>query len=96
MVLSFDLISKDPFVVEADICSNIPLPGSEGTRELRSEGEGHIVDIVVCALSLMATNWPNCIREAWRILKPGLVLCHFSISESQSGQWTTEDSRSCE
>ncbi|KAG5340987.1 hypothetical protein C0989_012361 [Termitomyces sp. Mn162] len=70
-VVSFDLVSDGAFVVEADICTKIPLPGSEPTREERSEGEGHIVDVVVCALSLMGTNWPKCLREAWRILKPG-------------------------
>jgi len=26
--------------------------------------------VAVCALSLMGSNWPKCIREAWRILKP--------------------------
>ncbi|KAG6903381.1 hypothetical protein C0995_013134 [Termitomyces sp. Mi166 len=68
-IISFDLVSDGAFVVEADICSKIPLPGSEPMRE-KSEGEGHLVDVVVCALSLMGTNWPNCLREAWRILKP--------------------------
>ncbi|KAG5637009.1 hypothetical protein H0H81_006109 [Sphagnurus paluster] len=69
-VLSFDLVSDGIFVVETDICSKIPLPGSEGTNYAKSDGEGHVVDVVVCALSLMGTNWPNCLREAWRILKP--------------------------
>lgn len=70
-VLSFDLVSDGTFVVEADICSRLPLPGSEPSSVERTEGEGQIVDIVVCALSLMSTNWPGCIREAWRILRPG-------------------------
>lgn len=70
-MLSFDLVSTDPFVVEADICDKLPLPGSEGTEGDASDGEGQVVDIVVCSLSLMGTNWANCIREAWRILKPG-------------------------
>ncbi|KAG6868455.1 hypothetical protein C0993_002593 [Termitomyces sp. T159_Od127] len=70
-VVSFDLISDGAFVVEADTCTKIPLPGSEPTREEKSGGEGHIVDVVVCALSLMGTNWPKCLREAWRILKAG-------------------------
>ena len=65
IVLSFDLVSDGAFVVEADICTRIPLPGSEGT----DNGEGSVVDVVVCALSLMGTNWPHCLREAWRILK---------------------------
>jgi ribosomal RNA-processing protein 8 len=73
LVLSFDLVSDGAYVVEADICVKLPLPGSEGSDGEKSEGEGHIVDVVVCALSLMGTNWPNCIREAWRILKPGSV-----------------------
>ena len=72
-VLSFDLVSDGAFVVEADICAKIPLPGSEAVEGQKSEGEGHIVDVVVCALSLMGTNWPSCIREAWRILKAGCV-----------------------
>ncbi|KAG6837973.1 hypothetical protein H0H93_008367 [Arthromyces matolae] len=69
-VISLDLVSDGVFVVEADICDKIPLPGSGASQDDKSEGEGHIVDVVVCALSLMGTNWPNCIREAWRILKP--------------------------
>ncbi|KAI6134860.1 methyltransferase-domain-containing protein [Pisolithus croceorrhizus] len=70
-ILSFDLLSDGAFVVEADICSRLPLPGSEPLSVERTEGEGQIVDVVVCALSLMSTNWPGCIREAWRILRPG-------------------------
>ncbi|KAF9469016.1 methyltransferase-domain-containing protein [Collybia nuda] len=69
IVLSFDLMSDGKYVVEADTCGNIPLPGSEAPEDENSHGEGHIVDVVVCALSLMGTNWPNCLREAWRILK---------------------------
>ncbi|KAF9263536.1 hypothetical protein L218DRAFT_927209 [Marasmius fiardii PR-910] len=69
-ILSYDLKSDNPFVVETDICGTIPLPGSEGTVGRQSTGEGHIVDIVVFSLSLMGTNWPKSIREAWRILKP--------------------------
>jgi len=69
-VLSYDLVSDDAFVVEVDVCARIPLPGSEGVEDEKTNGEGHIVDVVVCALSLMGTNWPNCLREAWRILKP--------------------------
>ncbi|KAL4241197.1 Ribosomal RNA-processing protein 8 [Abortiporus biennis] len=66
-VLSFDLVSDGKFVIESDICSKIPLPGSEDS----DEDSGHVVDVVVCALSLMGTNWPKCIMEAWRILRPG-------------------------
>jgi len=71
IVLSFDLISDGAYVVEADTCGKLPLPGSEGLKGEKSEGEGHVVDVVVCALSLMGTNWPTCIQEAWRILKSG-------------------------
>lgn len=70
-MMSFDLISDNGYVVEADICDKIPLPGSEGTNKDKSMGEGQVVDVVVCALSLMGVNWVNCIREAWRILKAG-------------------------
>ena len=73
-VLSFDLISDGVYIVEADTCVRVPLPGSEnqpGETEGKGEGEGQVVDVVVCALSLMGTNWPGCIREAWRILRPG-------------------------
>lgn len=66
-VLSYDLISANPFIVATDICGKLPVPGSE------VEDEGQIVDVVVCSLSLMSTNWLNCIREARRILKKGYV-----------------------
>ncbi|KAF4602215.1 25S rRNA (adenine645-N1)-methyltransferase [Pleurotus pulmonarius] len=71
-VLSFDLVSRNPYVIEADICAKLPLPGSEPSSNDGdpSAGDAHVVDLVVCALSLMGTNWPNCIREAWRVLKP--------------------------
>ncbi|KAJ7742466.1 putative uracil phosphoribosyltransferase [Mycena maculata] len=68
-VLSFDLVSDGAFVIEADICDKIPLPGCEAGPGEKSDGQGQVVDVVVCALSLMGTNWPKCIREAWRILK---------------------------
>ncbi|KAI9001332.1 methyltransferase-domain-containing protein [Trametes punicea] len=79
-VLSFDLVSDGAYVIEADICTRIPLPGSEASASsskgdsdnaTAQAGEGQVVDVVVCALSLMGTNWPGCIREAWRILKVG-------------------------
>jgi ribosomal RNA-processing protein 8 len=68
-VLSFDLVSDGAFVIEADACQKIPLPGSEGGDSGISVGEAQVVDVVVCALSLMNTNWPTCIREAWRVLR---------------------------
>lgn len=61
-VVSFDLVSKDGWVVEAE-CSSVPLPGGK-------QG-GQIVDAVVCCLSLMGTDWVNMIREAHRVLKSG-------------------------
>jgi len=70
-VISFDLVSDNVYVVEADTCDKVPLPGSEGVVTEKSLGEGQVVDVVVCALSLMGINWVNCIREAWRILKAG-------------------------
>jgi len=70
-VLSYDLVPDGVYVIETDICAGISLPGSEPGE---GTGEGHIVDVVVCALSLMGSNWPKCIREAWRILKPTYVI----------------------
>ena len=75
-VLSFDLVSDGAYVVEADICSRVPLPGSEPQSAKASQGEAQVVDVVVCALSLMSTNWPKCISEAWRILRPGCATYH--------------------
>lgn len=69
-VLSYDFVSDEVFVVEADICARLPLPGSEGAEGGKTNGEGQVVDVVVCSLSLMGTNWPNSLREAWRVLKP--------------------------
>jgi ribosomal RNA-processing protein 8 len=78
-VMSFDLVADRAFVVEADIFDRLPLPGSEvdsdgGGNEKRGQGHAQIVNVVVCALSLMGTNWSNCIREAWRILRPRYAL----------------------
>lgn len=69
-VLSYDLVSDGEFVVEADICSKIPLPGCESGGS-EDGAAAQVADVVICALSLMSTNWVGCIREAWRILKPG-------------------------
>lgn len=71
VVLSYDLVSDGAYVVEADTCATLPLPGSEGDDTKETSGGAAVVDVVVCALSLMGTNWPNMIREAWRTLKPG-------------------------
>lgn len=80
-VLSYDLVPDGVYVIEADICTNIPLPGSEPDE---GTGEGHIVDVAVCALSLMGSNWPKCIREAWRILKPTYVYYRSPFSLDQT------------
>ncbi|KAJ3517989.1 hypothetical protein NLJ89_g171 [Agrocybe chaxingu] len=79
-VISFDLVSDGKFVVEADICDKIPLPGSEPAEAEKSGGEGQIVDVVVCALSLMGVNWVQCIREAWRVLKSGTTMPNGKVS----------------
>ena len=63
VILSYDLVAANPFIVATDICDRLPLPGSE------EDEKGQIVDVVVCSLSLMSTNWLVCIREARRILK---------------------------
>ncbi|GAA5857800.1 hypothetical protein JCM1840_000916 [Sporobolomyces johnsonii] len=65
-VLSFDLVSQNPFVIEAE-CSSVPLPGSP----VGTGNEGQVVDAVVCCLSLMGTDWVMMVREARRVLKDG-------------------------
>lgn len=72
IVLSFDLVSQNSFVVEADICGTLPLPGDGASPDGNTGNTAaQIVDVAVFALSLMGINWPNSIREAWRILKLG-------------------------
>ncbi|RPD66708.1 hypothetical protein L226DRAFT_476515 [Lentinus tigrinus ALCF2SS1-7] len=89
IVLSFDLVSDGAYVVEADTCSRVPLPGSEpGPSGGKSEGEGQVVDVVVCALSLMGTNWAGCVREAWRILRSG---GEFKVAEVTSRFTAVDD-----
>ena len=75
------------WVVEADFLTSVPLPGRTGLGNKvdgveksgkRRKGKGReeaseIVDVVVCCLSLMGTNWIGGIYEACRILKPGYV-----------------------
>jgi len=65
IVLSYDLVSANPYIIAADICDRVPLPGAEDSDA------GQVVDVVVCSLSLMSTNWLNCLREARRVLKTG-------------------------
>jgi ribosomal RNA-processing protein 8 len=74
IVLSYDLVSRDMngLVVQVDICGRIPLPGSEDEEKTASV-QGQVVDVCVCSLSLMSTNWVGCIKECWRILKMGSV-----------------------
>ncbi|KAI0332438.1 hypothetical protein GY45DRAFT_1246610 [Cubamyces sp. BRFM 1775] len=98
-VLSFDLVSDGAYVIEADTCVRVPLPGSEGPLgacgadqdSAAASGEGQVVDVVVCALSLMGTNWPGCIREAWRILKVDgeLKIAEVTSRFSSIGQFTS-------
>lgn len=74
IVLSFDLVSQNSsgFVIESDICAGIPLPGEEDDdNTVTSDVKPQIVDVCVCSLSLMSTNWVGCVRECWRILKMG-------------------------
>lgn len=71
-VLSYDLVAANSFVIPADICDKLPLPGGEDPGDA-----GQIVDAVVCCLSLMNTNWLNCIREARRVLKSGYAAFSF-------------------
>jgi ribosomal RNA-processing protein 8 len=73
-VLSYDLVSVNQLVTEADICGTLPLPGVDQFEDGKGSGDGQVVDIAVCALSLMATNWPNCIKEIWRVLRPASAL----------------------
>ncbi|KAG8791777.1 25S rRNA (adenine645-N1)-methyltransferase [Ceratobasidium sp. 428] len=75
-VLSFDLVSDGAWVVEADVCARVPLPGSEDGED------GHaVVDACVCSLSLMSTNWIGCVREAWRVSRIG---ARFVVAEVTS------------
>jgi len=53
-VLSYDLYSQNPHVIQADI-AKLPLKDGEA-------------DIAIFCLALMGTNWIDFIEEAWRIL----------------------------
>jgi ribosomal RNA-processing protein 8 len=66
-VLSFDLVA-DTYVLEANVCERIPLPGTEDSLD---DNPAQVVDVCVCALSLMSLDWIRCIREAWRVLRLG-------------------------
>ncbi|KLO10151.1 hypothetical protein SCHPADRAFT_943054 [Schizopora paradoxa] len=69
-VLSYDLVSTNPFVVATDMCETLPLPGAEDD-DVEDSIPSQVVDVVVCSLSLMSTNWLNSVREARRVLKQG-------------------------
>nr|ODN79219.1 ribosomal RNA-processing protein 8 [Cryptococcus depauperatus CBS 7841] len=78
VVLSFDLVEMGGWVVEADFLEKVPLPANNGnirkknTKKVnRCSYSSEIVDVVVCCLSLMGTNWVGGISEACRILKQG-------------------------
>ncbi|GFZ19059.1 S-adenosyl-L-methionine-dependent methyltransferases superfamily protein [Actinidia rufa] len=55
-VFSFDLVSNHPSVIACDM-SNTPLNSQS-------------IDVAVFYLSLMGTNFPNYLQEAYRVLKP--------------------------
>ena len=80
-VLSYDLVSDNEWVIEADICHKLPLPGKEDVDNAQ------IIDVCVCALSLMSTNWIRCIREARRVLKLKYAPLHplWPLAYSQVG-----------
>ncbi|KAA1067212.1 25S rRNA (adenine645-N1)-methyltransferase [Puccinia graminis f. sp. tritici] len=64
-VFSYDLVAdREGWITVAECSSLVPLPGSLDDRV----GNG-MMDIVVCCLSLMSTNWVGMILEARRILK---------------------------
>lgn len=65
-VFSFDLVAdRHGWVTVAECSSLVPLPGSLDDRI-----QNGMMDVVVCCLSLMSTNWVGMILEARRILRP--------------------------
>ncbi|KAH9313118.1 hypothetical protein KI387_028153, partial [Taxus chinensis] len=56
-VFSIDLVSSDPSVIACDM-AHTPLTESS-------------VDVAVFCLSLMGTDFPDYLKEAYRVLKPG-------------------------
>ena len=65
-----------PMGVDVDMCLDETHEGSEVENE--DDVSAQVVDVVVCALSLMSTNWVGCVREAWRVLKTRFVFGQFS------------------
>lgn len=79
-------VGSEGWVVPCDFLTGVPLPGRPG-GEADSEADGkkakkggnkkkdpaasEIVDVVVCCLSLMGTNWLGGVYEAARILRQG-------------------------
>lgn len=64
-VISYDLVSVNEWVVAAQCAGVIPLPGSGDDKKTHAA----VVDIAVCCLSLMGTDWIKQIQEARRVLK---------------------------
>lgn len=66
-VFSYDLMA-DPqgWITVAECASHVPLPGS---LDDTIPGAPAMMDVVVCCLSLMSTNWVGFLLEARRILK---------------------------
>jgi ribosomal RNA-processing protein 8 len=63
-VFSFDLVEKLPWIVAAQCSKRLPLSGSQdGT------GQGALVDVVVCCLSLMGNDWIGMVQESRRVLR---------------------------
>ncbi|EGG04864.1 uncharacterized protein MELLADRAFT_78249 [Melampsora larici-populina 98AG31] len=66
-VMSYDLVTdRDGWVIAAECSTKVPLPGCQSDTV-----DNAMVDVVVCCLSLMGTNWVGMILEARRILKQG-------------------------
>ncbi|KAI9630679.1 hypothetical protein KEM48_013707 [Puccinia striiformis f. sp. tritici PST-130] len=64
-VFSYDLkADNEGWITVAECSSLVPLPGSLDDRI-----QNGLMDVVVCCLSLMSTNWVGIILEARRILK---------------------------
>ncbi|KAI9622779.1 hypothetical protein H4Q26_015063 [Puccinia striiformis f. sp. tritici PST-130] len=64
-VFSYDLkADNEGWITVAECSSLVPLPGSLDDRI-----QNGLMDVVVCCLSLMSTNWVGIILEARRILR---------------------------
>ncbi|KAG0149454.1 hypothetical protein CROQUDRAFT_59217 [Cronartium quercuum f. sp. fusiforme G11] len=66
-VMGYDLVAdREGWVVAAECSTKVPLPGCQADSV-----QNAAMDVVVCCLSLMGTNWVGIILEARRILKHG-------------------------